>query len=146
LQPVGAVPAAWSIAPIDGGADVPQLAQQLLLATIDLGELRLDVRAVPVGWRWRGDILGASASENVVQLRACGLVAEIDTARVIAVSYGVARASSGVYLCDELGVFLTLWSTDTLRLDRWLGAALAGPMGGTSAVRTLKSTARLNPC
>ena len=115
-----------AVAPIDDGWAPEEMTQQLLLAAPELPDVHLQVQTAEGPWAWRGRLSETGCASDTLKVRAGRTMLEIDTARVIAVSYCADPASSGICLYDEDGELLKLWSGQTGAFDAWLARAAAG--------------------
>jgi len=120
-----AIPQAPAVlAPLVDGLAASKTAPGLLLAVGNLGDVYLDVWTAGVRWMCHGPLQAAMSAVTTVRIAATGFNAEIQSNRIIAVSYCADSTSSGFALFVEAGKILTLWSTDVSLFETWLQSTL----------------------
>jgi hypothetical protein len=115
-----------TLAPIDDGSDAPDMAERLLRAAPLLTEAWLGSRFPGGHFDWHGRMTEPQLTGSTLHLRGPHLVADVDLAAVLAVSYCADASSSGICMFDEGGAFLTLWSTEGDVFDAWLESTVGG--------------------
>jgi hypothetical protein len=115
-----------TLAPIDDGSDAPDMAERLLRAAPLLTEAWLGSHFAGGHFDWHGRMTAPQRTGGTLHLRGPHLVADVDLAAVLAVSYCADASSSGICMFDEGGAFLTLWSTEGDAFDAWLESTVGG--------------------